>query len=266
MEARNQGNTKVVILAGGWGTRLGQQVEAIPKPMVPIGNKPILWHIMKIYSHYGFNEFIICLGVKAEVIRSYFYQYEIINNDFTIDMSSGDIKYHTSHKENNWKVTLVDTGLDALKGGRIKRVEKYLDSETNMLTYGDGLADIDLNKLLEFHKSHNKIVTITGVHPASRFGELDEEGGQLRSLTEKPQFSKGLINGGFMVFNKEMLNYLTADEDCDFEIGPLESLAKSGQVMVYKHEGNWECMDHERDVAYLNQLWKENKAFWKVWK
>jgi len=257
---------KVIILAGGLGTRLGQQVETIPKPMVPIGSKPILWHVMKIYSHYGFNEFIICLGAKANVIKSYFHEYEIFNNDFTIDMASGNTEYHNAHGEKNWKVTLVDTGLDTLKGGRIKSVEKYLDSETNMLTYGDGLADIDLNKLLAFHKSHNKIVTITGVHRPSRFGELVEEGGKVRSFAEKPQFSKGLINGGFMVFNRGMLDYLTEDEDCDFEIGPLENLAKAGQVMVYLHEGSWDCMDHERDVAYLNQLWKENKAFWKVWK
>ena len=256
---------KVVILAGGWGTRLGQQVEAIPKPMVLIGNKPILWHIMKIYSHYGFNEFVICLGVRAEVIKSYFYQYDKINSDFTIDLSSGDIEYYGSHTECEWKVTLVDTGLNTLKGGRIKRVEKYLDSEINMLTYGDGLADIDLNKLLEFHKSHNKLVTVTGVHRPSRFGELIEKDGQVQSFKEKPQFSKGLVNGGFMVFNKELFTYLTADEDCDFETGPLEMLAKTGQVMVYKHEGNWDCMDHERDVVYLNELWKENKAFWKIW-
>jgi glucose-1-phosphate cytidylyltransferase len=257
---------KVIILAGGMGTRLGTQIEAIPKPMVPIGSKPILWHIMKIYSHQGFNEFIICLGAKGSVIKDYFYKYEIISNDFTIDLSSGDIKYHSSHDEDNWKVTLVDTGQNTLKGGRIKRVEKYLNSDTNMLTYGDGLADIDLNKLLEFHKSHDKIVTITGVHRPSRFGELFEEGGQVCSFTEKPQFSRELINGGFMVFDKEMLNYLTEDENCDFEVGPLEQLAESGQVMVYKHEGNWECMDHERDVIYLNELWKTNKAFWKIWK
>jgi glucose-1-phosphate cytidylyltransferase len=257
---------KVIILAGGMGTRLGQQVEAIPKPMVLIGNKPILWHIMKIYSHQGFNEFIICLGEKANVIKNYFYQYDIINNDFTIDISSRDIKYHTSHSEDGWKVTLADTGLDTLKGGRIKRVEKYLDSEINMLTYGDGLADIDLNKLLEFHKSRGKIVTVTGVHGTSRFGELIvEEGGQVRSFAEKPRFASSLINGGFMVFNRKMLNYLTEDGDCDFEIGPLEQLAESGQVMAYKHEGNWECMDHERDIIYLNQLWKDNKAFWKIW-
>jgi glucose-1-phosphate cytidylyltransferase len=256
---------KVVILAGGWGTRLGQQVDAIPKPMVPIGNKPILWHIMKLYSHYGFNEFVICLGVRADIIKSYFYQYDKINSDFTIDLSSGDIEYHGIHIESDWKVTLVDTGLNTLKGGRIKRIEKYLDSEINMLTYGDGLANIDLNKVLDFHKSHNKIVTVTGVHRPSRFGELVEEDGQARSFIEKPQISKGLVNGGFMVFNKEMLCHLTEAEDCDFEIGALEMLANSGQVMIYKHEGNWDCMDHERDVVYLNELWKENRAFWKLW-
>lgn len=257
---------KTIVLAGGLGTRLGQQAETIPKPMVLIGGKPILWHIMKIYSHYGFNEFIICLGTKASVIKSYFYEYEIINNDFTIDISSGRIDYHKHHDEKSWKVTLVDTGQDTLKGGRIKRAAKYLDSDVNMLTYGDGLADVDLKKVLEFHKSHDKLITITGVHRPARFGELVEEGGRVRSFTEKPQFSKELINGGYMVFNKGMLDYLKEDDDCDFEIGPLENLAKAGQVMVYKHEGSWDCMDHERDVVYLNQLWRENKAFWKVWK
>lgn len=256
---------KVIILAGGMGTRLGTQIEAIPKPMVPIGGKPILWHIMKIYAHQGFNEFIICLGTKGDVIKDYFYKYEIINTDFTIDLSSGDIKYHSSHNEDNWKVTLVDTGQDTLKGGRIKRVEKYLDSDTNMLTYGDGLADINLNKLLQFHKSHDRIVTITGVHRPSRFGELVEEGGQAKSFAEKPRSARDLINGGFMVFDREMLDYLTEDENCDFEIGPLEELARKGRVMVYKHEGNWDCMDHERDVIYLNELWRAGKAFWKIW-
>jgi len=255
---------KVIILAGGWGTRLGRQTEEIPKPMVPIGNKPILWHIMKIYSHYGYNDFIICLGVKANVIKNYFYQYEIINCDFTIDMSSKDIEYHNSHNENDWKVTLVDTGLNTLKGGRIKRIEKYLDSDINMLTYGDGVADIDINKLLKIHKSHKKIVTITGVHPPARFGELIEKNGKV-IFQEKPQISMGLTNGGFVVFNKEMLDYLTEDEDCDFEHGPLEKLARKGEVMTYKHDGRWECMDHERDVTHLNKLWEENKAFWKVW-
>ncbi len=257
---------KTIILAGGLGTRLGQQTETVPKPMVLIGGKPILWHIMKIYSYYGFNDFIICLGTKAAVIKSYFYEYEIINNDFTIDMSTKNLHYHNQHSEKNWKVTLVDTGQDTLKGGRIKKVAKYLDSDVNMLTYGDGLADVNLKKLLEFHKSHGEILTMTGVHRHSGLGEIVEKNGQVNSFSEKPSQSRSLINGGFMVFNKKMMNYLTEKDNCDFEVGPLERLVKAGEVMVYRHEGSWECMDHERDVAYLNQLWRENKAFWKIWK
>ena len=256
---------KTIILAGGWGTRLGHLSELIPKPMVTIGNKPILWHIMKIYSYYGFNDFIICLGVKGEIIKDYFYHYEIKNNDFSIDLSKGNIEFLDGNEELNWKVTLIDTGLNTLKGGRIKRVEKYLDPDMNMLTYGDGVADINMNELLKFHKNHGKAITITGVHAPSRFGELIEEEGQLTSFKEKPQMSVGLINGGFMVFNNNLLDYLAPDVDCDFEVGPLEKLAEEGEVMVYKHEGNWECMDHERDVAYLNKLWNLNRAFWKVW-
>jgi glucose-1-phosphate cytidylyltransferase len=257
---------KIIILAGGMGTRLGQQVEAIPKPMVLIGNKPILWHIMKIYSCQGFNDFIICLGEKAHVIKDYFSNYEHLYRDYTVDIASGRIEYHSEHEESSWKVTLVDTGLETLKGGRIKRIEKYLDSEVNMLTYGDGLSDVDLNKLLEFHKAHGKLVTITAVHQPSRFGELDERNGKVLSFTEKPKVSKNLINGGFMAFNKEMLNYLTGDKDCDFEIGALDKLAKMGQVMAYKHQGLWECLDHERDVIYLNEHWRTGKAFWKLYK
>lgn len=257
-------NLKVIILAGGWGTRLGRLTELIPKPMVFIGGKPILWHIMKIYSYYGYNDFVICLGVKGEIIKDYFYHYDMKNNDFTIDLSNGDIQFYKNNDE-NWKVSLIDTGLNTLKGGRIKRVEKYLDTEINLLTYGDGVADINLPKLIEFHKSHGKIITLTGVHPPSRFGELNQKSGKVLKFQEKPQTSVGLINGGFMVFNKKLVDYLTANEDCDFEHGPLEQLTKEGEVMVYKHEGSWACMDHERDVDYLNELWIENKAFWKVW-
>jgi glucose-1-phosphate cytidylyltransferase len=253
---------KVVILAGGRGTRLGQQSEIVPKPMVLIGNKPILWHIMKIYSDQGFNEFVICLGEKSHVIKDYFSNYSCLYRDFTVDIASNNIQYHSNHTENDWKVTLVDTGLDTLKGGRIKRVEQYLDS-VNMLTYGDGLSDVDLNKLLSFHKTHGKIVTITAVQQPSRFGELDEDNSQVLSFTEKPHRSKRLINGGFMVFNREMLGYLTPDTNCDFEVGALDKLAKIGQVMAYKHDGNWECLDHERDVIYLNELWRNGQAFWK---
>lgn len=256
---------KAIILAGGYGTRLGQRTSLIPKPMVRIGSKPIIWHIMKIYSHYGVNEFVICLGYKGEIIKDYFYHYGIKNNDFTIDLDNSNITYHSDHDETHWKVTLIDTGLDTLKGARLKRVEEYIDDGINLLTYGDGVADININKLIEFHKNHKKTVTITGVHPPARFGELIEEDNKVTSFSEKPQTSIGLINGGFMVFNNELLNHLTEKPDCDLEIGALEELSEQGEVMVYKHKGNWECMDHERDVKHLNKLWNEDNAFWKVW-
>lgn len=255
---------KVIILAGGWGTRLGYRAELIPKPMVKIGNRPILWHIMKIYSYYGFNEFIITLGVKGEIIKNYFYQYDMFNSDFTVDLSNNNIEFY-NNDNSNWKVTLVDTGLDTLKGGRIKRVEKFLDPDVNMVTYGDGVANINIKKLVEFHKSHNKIFTITGVHAPARFGELTEQDKQLISFNEKPQTSVGLINGGFMVFNNDFLDYITKDEKCDLEFGVLEELTAKREVMVYKHEGNWACMDHERDVNHMNRLWNNNEAFWKIW-
>ncbi len=257
---------KTVILAGGMGTRLGQIAEAIPKPMILIGGRPILWHIMKIYSCQGFNEFVVCLGEKAHVVKDYFSRYSSLYRDFTLDIASGDIEYHSDQNEHNWKVTLVDTGPDTLKGGRIKRVEKYLDSETNMLTYGDGLCNVDLKALLEFHKAHGKTITITAVNQPSRFGALEENEGKVSSFKEKPRLSKGLINGGFMVFNKKLLRYLTPDRMCDFEIGALEQLAELGEVMAFKHGGGWECLDHERDIVYLNQMWTEGKAFWKLYK
>jgi len=255
---------KVIILAGGWGTRLGSLTELIPKPMVRIGGKPILWHIMKIYSYYGFNDFIICLGVKAEVIKDYFYHYDAKVNDFSIDLSNGSIEFYNKHKE-NWKVTLIDTGLHTLKGARIKMVEKFLDPDINIVTYGDGVADINIPRLIKFHKSHKKLYTITGVQRPARFGELIEKDGTVYSFQEKPHTSNSLINGGFMVFNYDFLDYLTTEESCDLERGVLDDLSTKGEVMVYKHEGKWECMDHERDITYLNQLWNSNKAFWKVW-
>ena len=256
---------KAIILAGGLGTRLGNRTTLTPKPLVKIGNKPVLWHIMKIYSYYGITDFIICLGYKGDAIKDYFTHYETKNNDFTINLGSSKITYHNEHQEKDWNITLVDTGVNTLKGGRIKQIERFLTDEINFVTYGDGVANIDIKQLLEFHKEHGKIITITGVHPPARFGELLENNNLLVSFQEKPQTSKGLINGGFMVFNRELLNYLTPDEDCDFEIGPLENLSKEGKVMVYKHQGQWECMDHERDVVHLNKLWNENIAFWKIW-
>jgi len=257
--------SKVIILAGGWGSRLGKMSQIIPKPMVHIGGKPVLWHIMKIYSHFGFNDFIIALGVKGEIIKEYFFNFEALNNDFTVDLKTNEIAFHNTHGETKWKVTLVDTGLNTLKGARIKRVEKHLDDEINMLTYGDGIANINIQSLLEFHKNHNKTLTITGVNAPSRFGELNEQDGKVQSFKEKPQMSVGIVNGGFMVFNRNLLKYLTEDENCDFEFGALEKLARVGEVMVYKPAGEWDCMDNERDVRYLNKLWNENKAFWKIW-
>lgn len=256
---------KLVILAGGFGTRLGERSAVIPKPMVQIGDKPILWHIMKIYSHYGIKDFVICLGYKGDVIKDYFLHYRSRNSDFTVDLSDDSVHYHNGHDESDWKVTLVDTGQNTLKGGRIKRIEKYLESDLNLLTYGDGVSDVPINKLIEFHKRTGKLVTITGVHPPARFGELIADGDVLTSFQEKPQTSQGMINGGFMVFHKALLDVLTPDENCDLEIGPLEDLAQQGKVAVYRHDGLWACMDHERDVKYLNKLWESGKAFWKVW-
>lgn len=256
---------KVVILAGGYGTRLGTITESIPKPMVPIGNYPIIWHIMKIYSHHGFNNFVLSLGYKAEVIKDYFYNQKMLNNDFTIDLDNQDIQFHP-RKDNhlNWKVTLVDTGINTLKGARIKRIENYLD-DVNLLTYGDGVADINLKELVKYHKKHGKTITITGVRPPSRFGEIKIDNGRLVSFQEKPQTSSGLINGGFMVFNKNLLDYLKSDENCDLEYGAFNQLAEEGEMMVYTCENQWECVDTERDLKHLNQLWDTNMAFWKVW-
>lgn len=256
---------KLVILAGGYGSRLGEITNVVPKPMVQIGGKPILWHIMKIYSHYGIKEFIICLGYKANVIKDYFIHYNEINRDFTINLKDGDINFHNNHEEDDWKVTLVDTGIDTLKGARLKKIAKYLDEDINLLTYGDGLANININDLIKFHMKANKILTISGVHPPARFGELKACGDVLESFEEKVQTSQGLINGGYMVFSKKLLEYLTEDEMCDLEYGVLEELAQQGKIAVYKHEGLWACMDNERDMSKLNRLWKNNEAFWKVW-
>lgn len=255
---------KVVILAGGYGSRLGNISEAIPKPMVKIGNKPIVWHIMKIYAAYGYKDFILSLGYKAEVIKEYFYNYAAYSDDYTIHLGTNKIDSLYKHKEDDWKVTLVDTGVNTLKGARVKRLESYLDN-TNMLTYGDGVANINIEELVKFHKSHNKIITISGVYPPARFGEIIEKDGKLISFEEKPQASVGLINGGFMVFDKKLLNYISSDDNADLEYGPFDILAKEGQIMVYKHLGQWECVDTERDLTHLNKLWYENKAFWKVW-
>lgn len=255
-------NVKVVILCGGLGTRMKEETEYRPKPMVGIDGKPILWHIMKIYSYYGFKDFVLCLGYKGEMIKEYFYNYEILNNDFTIELGKRKIEVHNLHGEVGWKITLVDTGINALKGARLKKIEKYIDNDVFMVTYGDGVANINICDLLEYHKNHGKIATLTGVKPPSRFGTLSIEDNKIKSFIEKPQAIEGLINGGFFVFNKKIFNYLTDDDSCDLEIGTLDRLAEEGELMVYKHLDDWMCMDTVRDMEYLNKLWASGKAFW----
>lgn len=257
---------KVAILCGGLGTRLREETEFRPKPMVEIGGKPILWHIMKIYAHYGFKDFILCLGYKGEMIKEYFYNYEVLNNDFTVELGNHkNIEIHSGHGEKGWRITLADTGEKALKGARIKRIEKYINCDQFMVTYGDGVADININDLLKFHQSHGKLATLTGVRPLSRFGELTIKGKQVIKFTEKPQSAKGLINGGFFVFNRKIFDYLEDKDDCDLEYGVLEEFASLGQLMVYEHDKFWYCMDTIRDRDYLNKLCTQGKAPWKVW-
>lgn len=256
---------KLVILAGGYGSRLGEVTATIPKPMVEVGGKPILWHIMKTYSYYGIKDFIICLGYKGDIIKDYFLHYQCKNTDFTVNLIDNSVEFHNNHEELDWKVTLVDTGIDTLKGGRLKKIEKYLDEDINLLTYGDGVCDIQIDDLISFHKKMDKMVTISGVRPPARFGELIAEGDILTIFEEKAQTSQGLINGGYMVFDKELLQRLTTDDSCDLEKDVFEKLATEGEIAVYKHDGFWACMDHGRDLHHLESLWKKNKAFWKVW-
>lgn len=258
---------KVAILCGGMGTRLREETEFRPKPMVHIGNRPILWHIMKIYSHYGFKEFVLCLGYKGEMIKKYFYHYPLLNNDVTVRLGrEGAVEIHDTTEEDDWRVTLVNTGEHALKGARLKRAEKYLTDDVFMVTYGDGVADVDIGQLLAFHRQHGKLATLLGVRPPSLFGELKVEEDRATLFVEKPQTSSGVINGGFFVFNRAIFDYLSDDDTCDFERGPLEKVAANGELMVLIHDGFWACMDTYRDVEYLNQLWKTGQAPWKAWR
>lgn len=260
-------NIKVVILCGGKGTRLREETEIKPKPLIEIGGRPILWHIMKIYSHYGFNRFVLCLGYKGAMIKEYLYHYHFVSNDFTIKLDEKrQVTFHRRNEEVDWEATVVDTGLNTLKGARIKRIEKYIDSDIFLLTYGDGIADVDINAVIDFHKKSGCLATLTGVRPPSRFGDLVTNKGKVLTFTEKPQASAGLINGGFFVLNRGIFDYLTEDEKCDFENGALEKLAAEGKLAVYEHKGAWECMDTMRDSEYLNELWNNKKAFWKLWK
>ena len=256
---------KVVILCGGLGTRLRGETEFRPKPMVEIGERPILWHIMKIYAHHGFREFVLCLGYKGEQIKQYFLNYEAMTRDVTIRLgATPQVVLHGAPAE-PWTVTLVDTGAGAMTGARVKRAERYVDGETFMLTYGDGVADIDLGKLVAFHRGHGRVGTVTGVRPPSRFGELVASGTRVAEFSEKPSISAGYINGGFFVFNRRMFEYLSADDGCVLERDPLERLAKDGQLEMYPHEGYWQCMDTPRDLQHLTEAWERTRPPWKVW-
>jgi glucose-1-phosphate cytidylyltransferase len=256
---------KAVILAGGLGTRLREETEFRPKPMVEVGSKPILWHIMKILGHHGVHEFVIPIGYRGEVIKDYFVNYEARNNDFTVHLGQPHrIEFHNAHLESDWSVTVVDTGADTMTGGRVKQVVPFLDGERCIVTYGDGLADVDVTKLLAFHEEQGRLATVTTVRPLSRFGvlELDESGGVAR-FREKPKVD-GYVNAGFMVFEPSVLDdYL--DYDSVLEEAPLEALAKDQQLAAYRHEGFWQPMDTYREFTMLNELWDAGDAPWKVW-
>jgi glucose-1-phosphate cytidylyltransferase len=258
---------KVVILCGGRGSRISRETDFKPKPLIEVGGKPILWHIMQTYAHYGFKEFILCLGYKGNMIKEYFLNYDILANDFTVTFNENVHVQLESDKKIDWQITFVDTGANNLKGSRIKQIEKYIETDNFLLTYGDGIADINIKESIDFHSNHGKIATLSGVRPPSRFGDMvvAPDTNQVLDFTEKPQASAGLINGGFFVFKKDIFQYLDADPSCDFEKGPLEALAKKGEMMVYRHPGAWECMDNLREMHHLNELWDAGQAFWKVW-
>jgi len=255
-----------MILCGGLGTRLREETEYRPKPMVEIGGRPILWHIMNLYAFHGHSEFVLCLGYKGDRIKDYFLNYEAHQSDFTIELGrSHAITYHDSHAQDGWKVTLADTGLMTQTGARVKRASRYVCGDRFLLTYGDGLANVDISALLAFHEQQGKLATVTGIVPISRFGELLTDGDRVVRFNEKPVAQTGLVSGGFFVFERGALDYLTDLEACVLEREPLERLAADGQLAVYRHRGFWQCMDTYRDVQQLNQLWDTGQPPWKVW-
>lgn len=252
-----------MLLCGGKGTRMREETEFRPKPLVDVGGRPLLWHIMKLYGRHGFRDFVLCLGYRGGMIKQYFADYYLRNSDVTFELATGEAQYHAGHRE-DWRVTLVDTGEDAMTGARVKRVESHLDqSDVFLCTYGDGVADVDLTELLAFHRSHDKLATVTGVRPASRFGRLATDGDDVTSFAEKPHGE--LINGGFFVFDRAVLDRLSADPSCVLEQAPLERLAADGHLAVFTHEGYWQCADTLRDVEELRELWERGNAPWRVW-
>lgn len=253
---------QAVILCGGKGTRLREETEFIPKPLVKIGEKPILWHIMKIYASYGISDFVLCLGYKGQLIREYFYNYDLNNTDVLLELGSKAVTVlGDGHEEKGWRICLADTGQETLTGGRLKRAGKYLDDQRFMLTYGDGVADVDLGRLQRFHEEHGKLATVTAVRPSSRFGELAIANNRVTTFQEKPQVHEGWINGGFFVFEKEVLNLLGGDEDT-LEQGLLSRLAERDELAVYLHDGFWQCMDTYREMEILTEMWRNNSAPW----
>jgi glucose-1-phosphate cytidylyltransferase len=255
---------KVVILAGGLGTRLQEETVLRPKPMVEIGGRPILWHIMHIYAAHGFREFVVALGYKAEVVRSYFLHYHYLGRDFSIDLGDGSTQMHGAPSE-DWLVHLVYTGAETMTGGRLRRLRDWVGNEPFLMTYGDGVADVDIGALVSFHQSHGKMATVTAVRPPARFGGLALEEDAVRRFEEKPQIGEGWINGGFFVLQPQVLDFITGDEVL-WERGPLETIAEMGQLKAFRHEGFWQAMDTVRDRATLESLWAGGKAPWKVWK
>lgn len=256
---------KVVILCGGIGTRLREETEFRPKPMVDVGGRPILWHIMKIYAHYGFRDFVLCLGYRGNTIKDYFLSYEAMNSDFTICLGKKNrIDYHGSHDEQGFNVTLADTGADTMTGGRVRRIAPYIDGDTFLATYGDGVADVNLRALVDFHLAHGRLATVTAVQPFSRFGILNVgEEGKVHSFNEKPQ-SESWANAGFFVFHRRIFDYLDGD-NCTLEREPLERLAREGELMTYRHSGFFYAMDTYREYKALNDIWASGKVPWKVW-
>ena len=256
---------KVVILCGGFGPRLREETEVRPKPMAEIGGRPILWHIMKTFAHYGYTEFVLCLGYKGEVIKNYFLNYESMNNDVTVELGSGKVEVYNNHEENGWKITMVDTGLHAMTGARVKRIEKYIHEDQFLLTYGDGVTDLNIADLVKFHDTSKQIGTVTGVSPPSHYGELNIQQDRVVSFREKPDKSGSFISGGYFAFSRKFFDYLSDDDSCVMEREPLGNLARDGELGVYAYQGFWQCMDTYRDYQYLNELWDRNDARWKIW-
>lgn len=256
---------KVAILAGGFGTRISEETEIKPKPMVTIGQKPILWHIMKIYAHFGFSDFVIALGYKGAIIKKFMIDYYSMSSNLTVNLADGSVSHDSHNGETlDWKVQMVDTGLNTMTGGRIKRLQPVLGDETFMLTWGDGLADINIPELIEFHRSHGKLATMTAVRPTARYGHIEIDHNQIMEFSEKPQTKAGWINGAFFVLEPGIFDYIKGD-DTQWEAEPLENLAKDGELMAYKHSSFWQCMDTLREKYILEKYWSSGEAPWKIW-